>query len=403
MGSEKNNKSREIVIILGALILSFIIGVVFKSNAAISGFLKPIGDIYIHLLKLTMIPLVTTSIVISIAKMSNIQKAGKIGGLTLLIFICTTAFAVSFGVLFSMIIKAGTITPLGNLEYEGKEMPAIAETIIGIFPDNVLQTLTEGKILPVIVLSVILGIAIDRVKSDEVASLQKVIEGINQVTKEVLGWVIKITPLGISGLMTPIVIDYGWELIIPLVRVLLVYYSLLVIYNALSYGILLKYFARKSICDFYKKTATAQIFAFVSCSSMATLPISMKIAKERLKLSDEVSGFVLPLGATVNMDGNALYQGVIAVFVAQVFGINLSINSIIAIIVVGTFASIGAAGVPGAGVIVLSAVLSAAGLPIEGVALVAGIDRIFDMGRTHTNVTGDIVTACVVDKCLENS
>lgn len=400
MKEKREQKNFEFLLILLALIVSFVVGIVLEGNTSVSAVFRPFGEIYIRLLKLTMIPLVTSSIIISISKVTNISKAGKIGASTVLLFVVTTAIAVIFGVVAAFLLHPGNIEISGTLSYEGKEMPSIADTIVGLFPDNALQVLSDGKMIPIIFLSIILGIAVERINTDEVKVFKSVVLGINQITTQVLEWIIKLTPLGIIGLMIPIVIENGFKLLIPLLKVLLVYYVALLLYNLIIYLPLLKMFSGKSIEEFYKSTASAQIFAFASCSSMATLPMSMQSLKKGLKISDEVVGFVLPLGATVNMDGNALYQGVIAVFVAQVFGIELSLGSIVAIVLAGTFASIGAAGVPGAGVIVLSAVLSVAGLPIEGVALVAGIDRVFDMGRTHTNVTGDMLTACIVDKIL---
>lgn len=202
----------------------------------------------------------------------------------------------------------------------------------------------------------------------------------------------------ILGLMIPTVAANGLGVIIPLGKLVLIFYLAVVFQMGITYTVSLKCFSDFKLKDFYRAMMPAQIIAFVSCSSSAALPVSMQQTQDELGISKEVSGFVLPLGATINMDGNALYQGIVALFIAQAYGIEISIPLQVMIILTGTLASIGAAGVPGAAMVVLSTVLLSVGLPVDGIALVAGVDRILDMGRTLTNITGDATAACIVEK-----
>lgn len=382
--------------IVCALIISVMLGLLLENRQDIADVFKPLGTIYINLIKLVMVPLVFSSLIIGINNVTDIKKVGKIGLHTIIIFLSSTAVAVIIGLMLSNIFKTGTGINIPEGVYEVKEMPAFSEVIVSIFPSNALGALFEANMLQIILLSVLVGIALVQYGKSNI--LEKGISELYDITSIVMSWIMKITPIGILGLLIPTVANNGISVILPLIRVVGVFYLAVMIHICITYVMMIKIGAKGSVRKFFKSIFPAMIIAFSSCSSVATLPVSMQKAQDELKLSKEVSGLVLPLGATINMDGNALYQGIVALFIAQAYGIDLSLQMQLMVVVTGVIASIGAAGVPGAGMIVLSTVLMSVGLPVDGIVLVAGIDRILDMGRTVTNITGDLVTACIVER-----
>lgn len=392
-------KNKSAISILIALFASVVVGLSLQSRVEIANMFQPLGTIYINLIKMIMVPLVFSSLVLGITSITDVKKIGKMGIRTILIFMVTTAVAVSIGLILSNIFKPGVGITVGTTAYEAKKMPGITETIVGIFPSNIIEGFLNGNMLQIIFVSIILGIAIVKI-SPKGKTLKACIEDLFEAVSVITKWVMVLTPVGILGLMIPTVAQNGIEVLLPLAKLILVFYLAVVIHVSFTYCLSIKYLTNFSVREFFKGMFQAQVLAFVSCSSAAALPVSMKKIQDELKVSKEVSSFVLSLGATINMDGNALYQGIVALFIAQAYGIELSITMQIIVILTGTLASIGAAGVPGAGMIVLSTVLASVGLPIDGIALVAGIDRILDMGRTFVNVTGDAVTACIIDKNL---
>lgn len=399
---KKKFKNKSAISIIAALIISIFIGGMLQGNIEIANMFSPLGTIYVNLIKMIMVPLVFTSLVLGITSITDVKKIGKIGILTVVIFLVTTAIAVTIGLILSNIFSPGSV--MGGLVedafYEAKEMPGFIDTVVGIFPANIIESLLNANMLQIIFIAIILGIAIVKT-TPEANTLKGVIKDIFDVICIITKWIMALTPLGILGLMIPTVATNGVDVLLPLGKLILVFYLAVIIQVGITYCVSIKCFSDFSIKDFFRGMFPAQIVAFVSCSSAAALPVSMQRIQEELKVSKEVSGFVLPLGATINMDGNALYQGIVALFIAQVYGIELSFTMQGIIVLTGTLASIGAAGVPGAGMIVLSTVLASVGLPVDGIALVAGVDRVLDMGRTFTNVTGDAMTACVIEKRLK--
>ena len=386
----KQVKSKSVIGIIVALVLSVIIGVALQGNLEIAFMFQPLGTVYVNLIKMIMVPLVFSSLILGITSITDVKKIGKIGILTVMIFLITTAIAVVIGLILSNIFVPGEGILIESVAYEAKAMPGFTDTIVGVFPSNILEALLNANMLQIIFIAIILGVAIVKIKGN---LLKGIIEEIFDVTSMITKWIMALTPLGVLGLMIPTVAQNGINVLLPLGKLILVFYLAVVIYISITYCV--------SVKNFFRGLFPAQVVAFVSCSSAAALPVSMQRVQGELGVSKEVSGFVLPLGATINMDGNALYQGIVALFVAQAYGIELSLTMQMIIVLTGTLASIGAAGVPGAGMIVLSTVLASAGLPIDGIALVAGIDRILDMGRTYVNVTGDAMTACIVETKLK--
>lgn len=397
-----NKKNVLSITIIGSLILSVIIGGCLQEQTDIALLFSPLGTIYVNLIKMIMVPLVFTSLILGVSSISDVKKIGKMGIMTIAIFLFTTASAVIIGLILSNIFKPGLGVQMGNNTYEMKQFPSLTDTIVGIFPDNMIGSLLNANMLQIIFVAIVIGVSLVRV-APKGKVLHDCIEGIFEIMIVITNGVMMLTPIGILGLMIPTVAQNGLAVLLPLGKLILVFYLAVIIHIGLIYCTSIRCFSDFSIKEFFAGMLPAQVIAFVTCSSAAALPISMQRAQDKLDISKEVSGFVLPLGATINMDGNALYQGIVALFIAQVYGIEMSVMMQLMVILTGTLASIGAAGVPGAGMIVLSTVLVSAGLPIDGIALVAGIDRVLDMGRTMINVTGDAMTACIVEKRINGN
>ncbi len=395
-------KNKSVVSIISALIISVIVGIFLQGNIDIANMFQPLGTIYVNLIKMIMVPMVFSSLILGITSITDIKKIGKMGALTVIFFLATTAMAIVTGLILSNVFKPGEGILVGNAVYEAKKMPGLVDIIVGIFPDNILEAILNTNMLQIIFVTITIGIAIVKIYPKG-RTLKECIEDLYGIISIVTKWVMTLTPLGILGLMIPTVAQNGIEVLLPLAKLILVFYLAVIIHVGVTYCFSIKCLSEFSIKMFFKGMLPAQIIAFVSCSSAAALPISIQRMQDELKVSKEVSSFVLPLGATINMDGNALYQGIVALFVAQAYGLELTLAMQVIVVLTGTLASIGAAGVPGAGMIVLSTVLISVGLPIDGIALVAGIDRILDMGRTFTNVTGDAVTAIIIEKVLKKT
>lgn len=382
-----------------SFVASVIIGCLLQNNANFANRFAPIGTIYVNLIKMIMIPLVFSALVLGVSSISDIRKLGKMGSATIAIFLGTTAVAVVVGLVLSVLFKPGLGVALVNEKYEVAEFPKLIDTIVGIIPSNPFAALTDGNMLQIIFFAIVLGIGIVKA-GDKGTALRNIMDSTYEVMSSITKGVMYMTPIGICGLIIPVIASNGIKVLLPLLKVIVVFYLGVFIQAGVVYCVLIRKCTDFSIKDFFRKMNAAQVIAFVTCSSAAALPVSIKQAQDELNLSKEVSSFVLPLGATINMDGNALYQGIVALFIAQAYGVELTIPMMLMVILTGTLASIGAAGVPGAGMIVLSTVLLSVGLPVDGIVLVAGIDRILDMGRTFINVTGDAVTACVVEKIM---
>ncbi|WP_102028701.1 dicarboxylate/amino acid:cation symporter [Salirhabdus sp. Marseille-P4669] len=383
-----------------ALILGVVVGIVLQDHENIADFFGIIGTIYIKLIKMIMIPLVITSLIVGITNVSELKKVGQIGLYSFLIFIITTGFAVIIGLFISNLLKPGNSFSMEvNKTTDNVEIPSFVDTIMNIVPENPFVSLYEANMLPIIFFALMIGFGIVKARTKGEV-LRSFFVSSYEVVNVITGFVMKFTPIGVFGLIVPVVSKNGLEILIPLSNVLISFY-LAVILMLIVYCIMLKLLSGFSLGKFFEAILPAQLVAFSTCSSAATLPIMLKRVQDNLKISKEVSGFVLPLGATINMDGNAIYQGIAALFIAQAYGIELNLTMQFMIVLTGIIASIGAAGVPGAGMIVLSVVLLSVGLPVEGVAIVAGVDRIIDMGRTLINVTGDATTTVIIDKAIK--
>ena len=381
-----------------ALLLGVVAGIALQNQAEFTvNYIKPIGTIYLNLIKMIVVPVVVLSITQGIVSLQDIRKVGSIGLRTVLFYTVTTAAAVTIGLFFANILRvgAGYVLPAGDLSYTADEAPALMDTIVNIFPSNAFAPLVNATMLQVIVIALFMGFGIILAgEKGQVAA--NVVDSFAEVAFRIMDMIIKMSHIGVFALICPVVAQNGPEVLLPLLKVILVAYTGYAIHMVLVYSSAVKCFADMSPMKFFREMSRPILVAFSSASSVGTLPFNLK-ATERLGARKQISSFVLPLGATINMDGTAIYQGVCAMFIAQIFGIDLTLMQQLTIILTATLASIGTAGVPGSGMIMLAMVLQSVGLPLEGIALVAGIDRILDMGRTVVNITGDAACCICVD------
>ena len=333
-----------------------------------------------------------------IVSLRDVKKIGAIGGGTVLYYLCTTAFAVTFGLLLASLLKGlFPVLSTSELVYEPAATSVnFMDTLVGIFPSNFLAPFVEGNMLQIIVSALIIGFALILV-GHRFNMEFKAVDICNDICMKAMELILKLSPIGVFCLLCPVVAENGPAVLGSLAMVLLVAYLSYFIHMAVTYSLSVKVLGGVGPIQFFRGMMPAMMMAFSSASSVGTLPLNMECS-EKLGADREIASFVLPLGATINMDGTAIYQGVCAIFIATCFGINLTFSQMLTIVLTATLASVGTAGVPGAGMVMLAMVLQSVGLPVEGIALVAGIDRIFDMGRTVVNITGDASCAIVVSR-----
>ncbi len=383
--------------ILLALLAGIIVGLLSTSNPYIvNTFIKPFGTLFLNLIKMIIVPLVFSSLIVGAASVGDVKTLGRIGGKTIVYYLITTAFAVTIGLVLGKLITPGYGIVLSfNSETAVQETPALIDTLLNIIPKNPLKGLIEGTMLQIIVFALFLGVSASTLPDDKGKPFISFFESLAEIMYKITAGVMKFAPIGVFGLIAPVVATNGPDVLLPLFKVIAAVYIGCILHAGIVYSAAVKLFTKINPMKFFKSIMPAAVTAFSTTSSSGTLPVTIKSVKE-LGVSDKIASFVLPLGATINMDGTALYQGVCALFVAQAFGIDLTIAQMGTIILTATLGSIGTAGVPGAGLIMLSMVLTSVGLPLEGLALVAGIDRILDMARTSINVVGDASCATVV-------
>jgi len=365
-------------------------------------YIKPFGTIFLNLLKFVVVPIVLFSIACGVISMQDIRKVGSVGGKTVLYYMCTTAFAVMLALFLATLAQHFGLFKMletTGLTYEPPAGQSLMDTIVNIFPSNAIGPMVNATMLQVIVIALLLGFGV-LLAGEKGRPAAQVLDSFNEVFLKIMDLIIKLSPIGVACLICPVVCENGPSILGDLFMVLLVAYVGYVLHAMLVYSTTVKAFAGISPAAFFKGMAPAMMMAFSSASSVGTLPFT-KDCSEKLGARKEITSFVLPLGATINMDGTAIYQGVCAVFIATCFGIDLSIGQMITIVLTATLASIGTAGVPGAGMVMLAMVLQSVNIPVEGIALVAGIDRIFDMGRTTVNITGDAACAVIVSRLEE--
>ena len=383
-----------------ALILAIIAGLLMQkySDFAVS-YIKPFGTIFLNLVKFIVGPIVLFSIMSGVISLKDIRKVESIGGITVVYYFCTTAVATVIGLVIANIFHGFfPVLETSSLTYEAPAATSPMDVIVNIFPSNFLAPITEANMLQVIVMALLIGFAVILIGESASAAVNG-INRWNDIFMKVMEMILKLSPLGVFALLCPVVAENGAKVIGSLAMVLLAAYIGYLLHAIVVYSLTVRTLGGLSPIEFFKGMMPAILFAFSSASSVGTLPLNMECTEE-LGASKEVSSFVLPLGATINMDGTAIYQGVCAIFIASCYGIHLTLSQMVKIVLTATLASVGTAGVPGAGMIMLAMVLASVGLPIDGIALVAGVDRIFDMGRTTLNITGDASCAIIVSNFL---
>lgn len=400
---EKLELTHKIIIML---VLGVIVGVALQNSPQIATeYIAPFGTIFLNLIKFIVVPLVVFSITQGIISLGDIKKVESSGLKTILFYMVTTAFAVTFGLLMANILQVGSGFVLESeslVEFEGTTNTiSLMDTMVDIFPSNIIAPMLNASMLQVITISIFFGFGILAV-GEKGKPVEDLVNSMTEVCIAVMGMIINLSPLGVFALITPVVAVNGIAVLLPLLKLIGVAYLASAIHIIVVYSGAVKLFANMNPLRFFKEMSTPMLFAFSSASSVGTLPFNME-ATQRLGADRKVASFVLPLGATINMDGTAIYQGVCAVFIAQIFAVDLSIMQQLTIILTATLASIGTAGVPGSGVIMLTMVLQSVGLPLEGIALITGVDRILDMARTVVNITGDAACTICVDAMEKKS
>lgn len=382
--------------IFSGFILAIILGAVFGPKIEI---VQPLGDLFLRLIKFIVVPLVLASLITGITSLNNIKKLLTVGGKTLAYFMVTTFLAVSIGLIVATIIAPGKGLDISmpTEAAEQQEIPSTIDTFLNIIPTNPFESLSTGNILQIIFIAIAIGIAITAV-GEKAKPLANLFEALAEVMYKITGYIMKLAPIGIFGILAPIIGNYGLAIILPLLKVILAVAIACFVHLLVTYSIAVRTLGKMSPLKFIKGILPAGLVAFTTASSSATLPVSIQNTEENLGVSKEISSFVLPLGSTVNMDGGAIYQGIAVVFIAQFFNIDLTFTQIITVMLMAMLVSVGAAGVPGAGLIMLTMVLQSVNLPLEGIALVAAIDRILDMFRTSLNVIGDASAAVVIQE-----
>lgn len=377
------------------------------------GALEPLGTAFINLITMVVIPLVVASLLVGTASLGDLRKLGRIGGKTLLYYMCTTAVAVTIGLVISNVIEPGSrvdettrnelSTRYGTEAAASMDMaaqaPSWVETLMAVIPRNPVQAAANMDLLPLIFFTIMFGAALTVVQPARRDAVLNFFHGINEASMVLINWIMELAPYAVFVLIAAVVANFGLDLIQSLAIYTVVVAGGLLLHGLGTYAMILKFVARVRAGEFYKRIAAVPLFAFSTSSSNATLPLTIETAEDELGISNEVASFVLPLGATINMDGTALYQAVAVMFIAQIYGIPLDLADQMIIVMTATLASIGAAGVPSAGIITLIIVLNSVGLQGQvqaGIALILGVDRILDMLRTSVNVTGDLSCATFV-------
>ncbi|MEM1408814.1 MAG: dicarboxylate/amino acid:cation symporter, partial [Bacteroidota bacterium] len=410
--------------ILIGMTLGLIFGMIclefeWLSNFTID-FVKPVGTIFIRSLKMVAVPLVLASLIIGVANIGDVSKLSRMGGKTLGIFVITTVISITIGLSLVAVMKPGHKLPeetrqnlMTLYDANAESKISVAEEVktrgplqplVDMVPDNIFFATTQnGRMLQVVFFAILVGIALLQVPKEKGAPVIHFFNGVNEVIIKIVQYIMLIAPYGVFALIASLIVeiagdnpDKAWELLYALLWYAITVIAGMFLMMILVYPILIRYFSKIKYLEFFKGMRPAMLLGFSTSSSTATLPVTMERVENRLGVSEEVSSFVLPLGATINMNGTSLYQGVSAIFIAQALGLELSLSSQIMIVMTATLAAVGTAGVPGAGLVMLVIVLEAVGIPAAGIALIMAPERILDMVRTMVNITGDASVAVVV-------
>jgi Na+/H+-dicarboxylate symporter len=392
--------------ILVAMVIGFTIGALihgfdwsenaFVGEFLVGGIFSLGGQIFIKTLKLLVVPLVFVSLVCGASSLAGGNNMGRIGLKTVALYLMTTAIAISLALTVANIINPGLgINMAEGMTFQAKEAPPLTQVVLDIFPSNPVAAMAEGNMLQIIVFALLLGVALTRA-GDAGLALKASFDRWNEVIMQLVMMLMLAAPVGVFCLMVTLGAQLGFGAILDLLAYFLCVLLVLALHFLITYPTLIKLLVRVSPVLFYQHMTPVMAFAFSTASSGATLPVTLETVKKRIGVRNEIASFVVPVGATINMDGTAIMQGVATVFIAQAFNVDIGLTGYLMVILTATMASIGTAAVPGVGLITLALVLTQVGLPVEGIALIIGVDRLLDMTRTVVNVVGDATVSSVV-------
>jgi len=390
------------------LLLGGIVGLVWGESILL---FEPVGIVFIKLIKMVVVPLVFASLLVGTASMQDIKKLGRLGIRTILFYMVSTAIAVTLGLMIANLLSPGSRIPdqlqveLGqNYSAEpGNKLDALdknspVDLLLNIIPENPLNAMAEGQMLQVIFFALMAGIALTYVLDDRKKNILLFFDGVSEAMIKMVQMIMRLAPYGVFALIAAVIGRYGSEIIVGLIGYFITTLLALLIHVILFNSLVVRFWTNVSVGRFWRGISQALVVAFSSSSSSATLPVTMECAQDNLDVRPEVASFVLPLGSTINMDGTAIFQGVSAIFIATVYGIDLTLMDQVTIVLTATLASIGTAGAPQVGIIMLTLVLETIGIPLEGIALILGVERFLDMARTMVNVTSDLSCACFINR-----
>jgi len=391
-------------LLIGSLINAFANDVDFVQDYLVNGLFHVIGAIFISLLKMLVVPLVTFSLICGVCGLGDVNKLGRVGLKAFSLFMLTTALAITLAITVATIVGPGEGFELAEntkTEFSAPEAPPLTQVIIDLVPSNPIAAYANGNMLQIIFFTILFAVCVLMI-GEAGRPIAEGAERLNKVMMEVVNVVMHVAPIGVFALMVKTFSLQGLEMILPMISYFAVVAFVLLLHMTGTLMILLKLLGRVNPLIFLKKMRTVQIFAFSTSSSNATIPVTLRATEQRIGVDNSTASFIVPFGATINMDGTAIMQGVATVFIANVYGIDLGLSGYLTVIGMAVLASIGTAGVPGVGLIMLAMVFNQVGLPIEGIALIMGVDRLLDMMRTAVNVTGDATVTTIVARS-ENS
>jgi len=391
--------------ILAAMGLGLVLGVALNLTVAdhpgfnalvLAGFLSMVGEIFVRFLSMLVVPLVFISLLTGVSALSDPKKLGRVGGKAISLYLFTTGVAVTLALISAVIIQPGVgASPQTLIEREIAAQPSFFQVVIDMVPQNPVRAMAEGDMLPIIVFAVLVGLSI-ALSGEAGKRVSHFFEDLNTVVMKLVGFVMAMAPYGVFALITVLAATTGWSTFVGVLKYVILVLVMLVVHALVSYSLILKLLTGLSPRIFFTKMRGVMAFAFSTASSAATIPVTLRTVTQQLGVHNRVASFTVPLGATINMDGTAIMQGIAAGFIAQYYGVDLSLSQYLMVVVMVIIASIGAAGVPGVGLVLLAGVLAQVGLPAEGIALILGVDRLLDMTRTAVNVTGDALVTTVV-------
>ena len=399
---KKMTLTMQIMLAMGAgaaigILLNQFSGVMWIDTYLINGLFHVIGAIFIAALKMMVVPLVFISLVVGVTSLGNLSALGRMSVKALVLYLFTTAIAVTIALTLASILSPGEGFELGTTaaEFQGKDAPPLSEIFINLVPSNPVQAMAQGNMLQIIIFSMLFGIAIT-LCGERGKHVQLLFRDLDAVVMRMVEIVMRLAPIGVFALITKTFATQGIDLIIPLMGYFLTLTAALALHALGTYPILLTTLGRLNPLTFLRKMRDPATFAFSTASSGATIPVTLRTVEAKMGVDNSVASFTVPLGATINMDGTAMMQGVATVFIANVYGVDLGITDYLMVVLTATLASVGTAAVPGVGLVMLTLVLNQVGLPVEGIALILGVDRILDMMRTACNVTGDCAVTCII-------